>query len=250
MDLLKGLNISGKGDLEVSIVFPAYNEADKLERAVIETINYVKDISRSFEIIIAEDGSTDGTDKLAEELSRKIENVRRLHSDVRLGRGRALNRAFSMARGKILIYMDVDLSTELEFLKPLIDSIRNEGFDLATGSRMLPQSVAERRLHRRILSKIYNFLVRALLKSPIRDHQCGFKAFRREAFFTLMPKVKANHWFWDTEVLVLASRIGFKIKEIPVVWRRRSGTKVSLRRDVLDMGIQVLKLWFRLTFKE
>ena len=250
MDLLKELDMSGKGDLEISIVFPAYNEADKLERAVTETINYVKNVSKSFEIIIAEDGSTDGTDKLAEELSRKIENVRHLHSDVRLGRGRALNRAFSMARGKILIYMDVDLSTDLEFLKPLIDSIRKEGFDLATGSRMLPQSVAERSLHRKLLSKIYNFLVRALLKSPIRDHQCGFKAFRRESFLTLMPKVKANHWFWDTEVLVLASRMGFKIKEIPVVWRRRSGTKVSLRRDVLDMGIQVLKLWFRLTFKE
>ena len=250
MDLLKGLDMSGKGDLEISIVFPAYNEADKLERAVTETINYVKNVSRSFEIIIAEDGSTDGTDKLAEELSRKIENVRHLHSGVRLGRGRALNRAFSMARGKILIYMDVDLSTDLEFLKPLIDSIRKEGFDLATGSRMLPQSVAERSLHRKLLSKIYNFLVRALLKSPIRDHQCGFKAFRRESFLTLMPKVKANHWFWDTEVLVLASRMGFKIKEIPVVWRRRSGTKVSLRRDVLDMGIQVLKLWFRLTFRE
>jgi len=250
LDLLKGLDMSGKGDLEISIVFPAYNEADKLERAVTETINYVKSVSRSFEIIIAEDGSTDGTDKLAEELSRKIENVRHLHSDVRLGRGRALNRAFSMARGRILIYMDVDLSTDLEFLKPLIDSIRKEGFDLATGSRMLPQSVAERSLHRKLLSKIYNFLVRALLKSPIRDHQCGFKAFRRESFLTLMPKVKANHWFWDTEVLVLASRMGFKIKEIPVVWRRRSGTKVSLRRDVLDMGIQVLKLWFRLTFRE
>lgn len=250
MDLLKGLDMSGKGDLEISIVFPAYNEADKLERTVTETINYVKNVSRSFEIIIAEDGSTDGTDKLAEELSRKIENVRHLHSDVRLGRGRALNRAFSMARGRILIYMDVDLSTDLEFLKPLIDSIRKEGFDLATGSRMLPQSVAERSLHRKLLSKIYNFLVRALLKSPLRDHQCGFKAFRRESFLTLMPKVKANHWFWDTEVLVLASRMGFKIKEIPVVWRRRSGTKVSLRRDVLDMGIQVLKLWFRLTFKE
>ncbi len=250
MDLLNGLDMSGKGDLEISIVFPAYNEADKLERAVTETINYVKNVSRSFEIIIAEDGSTDGTDKLAEELSRKIENVRHLHSGVRLGRGRALNRAFSIARGKILIYMDVDLSTDLEFLKPLIDSIRKEGFDLATGSRMLPQSVAERSLHRKLLSKIYNFLVRALLKSPIRDHQCGFKAFRRESFLTLMPKVKANHWFWDTEVLVLASRMGFKIKEIPVVWRRRSGTKVSLRRDVLDMGIQVLKLWFRLTFKE
>ena len=232
-------------ELEVSLVFPAYNEADRLEEAVLRTVDSLKEISDSFEIIIAEDGSTDGTDELAEELSRKYPYVRHLHSDVRLGRGRALNRAFKLSKGRILIYTDVDLSTDPRFLKPLIESIR-DGYDFATGSRMHPRSVVERSSLRRILSLTYNLMVRIFLKSPVRDHQCGFKAFKRSSLFKILDKVKANHWFWDTETLVLASYNGFKVKEIPIVWRGGERSKVRVLSDVMDMGVQIMKLWWRL----
>ena len=232
-------------ELEVSLVFPAYNEADRLEEAVLRTVDSLKEISDSFEIIIAEDGSTDGTDELAEELSRKHPYVRHLHSDVRLGRGRALNRAFKLSKGRILIYTDVDLSTDPRFLKPLIKSIR-DSYDFATGSRMHPRSVVERSSLRRILSLTYNLMVQIFLKSPVRDHQCGFKAFKRSSLFKILDKVKANHWFWDTETLVLASYNGFKVKEIPIVWRGGERSKVRVLSDVIDMGIQIMKLWWRL----
>ncbi|MEM2876416.1 MAG: glycosyltransferase family 2 protein [Candidatus Bathyarchaeia archaeon] len=237
------------GEVEVSLVFPAFNEVDRLEGAVLRVMEHLKKISRSFEVIIAEDGSTDGTDKLAEDLSKKYACVRHIHSDVRLGRGRALNRAFKMSRGEILIYTDVDLSTDPMFLEPLINSVRN-GYDFVTGSRMLPDSVVERTSTRKFLSTVYNFMVRAFLRSPVRDHQCGFKAFRRSSLITILDRVKAKHWFWDTEVLVLAAYNGFKVMEIPVVWRSGERSKVRIISDIMDMGLQILKLWWRLNIKK
>ena len=144
-----------------------------------------------------------------------------------------------------MVYMDVDLATELEFLEPLIEAIV-EGYDMATGSRALPHSRVSRTMKRGKASLMYNRFVRLLLGSDIHDHQCGFKAFRRESLFKVLDKVRAKHWFWDTEVLVLASRLGLSIKEIPVVWREGEKTKVNLSRDLVEMGLQVLKLWWRL----
>jgi len=241
------MNVGGEGEeqVEVSVVFPAYNEAERLEGAVEKTIEALKELTSSYEIIIAEDGSTDGTDKVAFKLSREHPFVRHLHSDRRLGRGRALKNAFKKSRGKILVYMDVDLATDLRYLKPLVNFIR-EGYDFATGSRMLPGSKVKRSLSRLIASKGYNFMVRALLGSKVKDHQCGFKSFKRESLLKILDEVAANHWFWDTEILVRASRRGFKIKEFPIEWRGASKTKVNLFKDSAAMGIQVLKLWWKL----
>lgn len=231
--------------VEVSVVFPAYNEAERLEGAVEKAIEALGEFTRSYEIIIAEDGSTDGTDEIAFRLSKKYPFVKHIHSDKRLGRGRALKNAFKKSRGEVLVYMDVDLATDIKHLKTLVESIR-EGYDFATGSRMLPESKVERSLSRRIASKGYNFMVRALLGSKVRDHQCGFKSFRRRSLLQILDEVIAGHWFWDTETLVRASRRGYKIKEIPVEWRGTGETKVSLLKDSLDMGVQVLKLWWKL----
>lgn len=231
--------------VEVSMVLPAYNEAARLEDAVKQTIKALKEIASSYEVIIAEDGSTDGTDKIASELSRKYPNVRHMHSDRRLGRGLALKNAFKSSRGEILAFMDVDLATDLKHLKTLIESIR-EGYDIAIGSRMLPQSKTERKMSRKIASKMYNFMVRLLLDSEIRDHQCGFKAFKREAILEVLKETQNTHWFWDTEILVRASRTGYRIIEIPVEWRSGKETKVRLLKDSLVMGFQLIKFWLKL----
>ena len=119
------------------------------------------------------------------------------------------------------------LATDLKSLKPLIDAITVEGYEVSTGSRMLPESKVERSTRRSISSKSYNFLVRHMLGSKVRDHQCGFKAFKKEAFCCLLDEVKATHWFWDTEINVRAQRHGFKVKEIPVQWTSGKGTKVN-----------------------
>nr|AAU82472.1 glycosyltransferases involved in cell wall biogenesis [uncultured archaeon GZfos17F1]QNO49195.1 glycosyltransferase AglD [Methanosarcinales archaeon ANME-2c ERB4] len=226
---------------EVSLVLPAYNEAEGLEETVRQTAETLRGITSNFEIIIAEDGATDGTDKLAEKLAEELSYVKHLHSDKRLGRGSALNRAFKSASGDILVYIDVDLATDMKHLSELIGKIR-DGYDLATGSRMMPESDAMRSAKRGFASMGFNFLVRILLKSKLYDHQCGFKAFGRDALFDLLDRVKDEHWFWDTEILVRAERSGYRVAEFPVRWRPGSATKVDLKRDVVGMGGAILRL--------
>jgi glycosyltransferase AglD len=240
---------SSNPNVDVSVVLPAYNEADKLEGAVAKVSQALKESGYSYEIIIAEDGSTDGTAESAEEIAQKLPHVKHIHRDKRLGRGTALNNAFRQCNGKVFAYMDLDLATDLIYVKPLIDAITVEGYDLSTGSRMLPESKVERSLSRDISSKTYNFLVRHMLGSKLRDHQCGFKAFKRESVLGLLNEVEATHWFWDTEIMVRAHLVGLKIKEIPVEWKSGKGTKVNLLKDSWDMFKQIMKLWWKLKIK-
>lgn len=232
-------------EVDVSIVFPAYNERENLENAVRKTVQALEEITDSYEIMIAEDGSTDGTDRIASRLSDENPFIRHIHGDKRLGRGLALKNAFSKSNGRILVYMDVDLATSIGHLRTLIESVR-EDYDFATGSRMLPESKVSRSLSRQMASKSYNFLVRSFLGSKVADHQCGFKSWKREALLELLNDVNATHWFWDTEMLVRASRRGYRIKEIPIEWTHKGRTKVNLVKDSVAMGSQMLKLWWEL----
>ncbi|RZN33680.1 MAG: glycosyltransferase family 2 protein [Methanosarcinales archaeon] len=234
--------------MEVSLVLPAYNEAERLKATVTKTADVLGKITSSFEIIIAEDGAVDGTDKIAEILASEHSYVVHLHSDERLGRGTALNHAFKLARGDILIYIDVDLATDMLHLSELIDQIRS-GYDLATGSRMMPESDAVRSAKRGIASKGFNFLVRLMLGSKLYDHQCGFKAFKRSTLLDLLGQVRDKHWFWDTEILVRAQRAGYAVAEFPIRWRPGSSTKVDMKRDVVGMGLAILRLWREFGFR-
>ena len=230
----------------LSVVLPAYNEVNRLEVAVTKISQALKEDEYPYEIIIAEDGSTDGTAEKAEELAQKNSCVKHIHREKRLGRGTALSNAFRQCNGEVFVYMDLDLSTDLKSLKPLIDAIIIEGYDFSTGSRMLPESRVERTLGRSISSKSYNFLVRHMLDSKVKDHQCGFKALRKEAVLSLLNEVEATHWFWDTEILVRAHRHGFKIKEIPVDWKSSEDTKVNFAKDSWNMFWEVTSLWWKL----
>jgi len=233
----------------VSVVLPAYNEAAKLESAVTKISQALKETGYRHEIIIAEDGSTDGTAERAEELTQKYSNLKHIHHEKRLGRGTALNNAFRQCSGEVLVYMDLDLATDLKSLKPLVEAITVEGYDLSTGSRMLPESKVERSLRRSVSSKSYNFLVRHMLGSKVRDHQCGFKAFKKEPLLKLLVEVEATHWFWDTEIIVRAYRHDYRVKEIPVEWKSGKDTKVNLFKDSSSMFSQIMKLWWKLEIK-
>jgi glycosyltransferase involved in cell wall biosynthesis len=246
---MDGQNASNRR-VEVSVVLPAYNEVDFLESTVTKVGQALREIGYSYEIIIAEDGSTDGTDKKAAALAQSIPFVRHIHREKRLGRGTALNNAVRQSSGEVLVYMDLDLATDLQYLKPLVEALTVEGYDFATGSRMLPQSRAERTFSRNMSSKTYNYLVRHMLGSKLRDHQCGFKAFKREPLFELLGDVEATHWFWDTEVMVRGYRHGYKIKEIAVEWKSGHGTKVNLFKDSWSMFWQIVTLWWKLKVKK
>jgi glycosyltransferase involved in cell wall biosynthesis len=235
-----------QGSVRVTVVFPAYNEAGALEPAVGKVAQALNEFTRSYEIIIAEDGSTDGTDKAAAALAEKYPFVKHIHGEKRLGRGAALKNAFKQSHGEVLVYMDLDLATDLKHLKALVEAVGSEGYEFATGSRMLHESAVKRSGTRHIASKTYNFMVRMVLGSKVEDHQCGFKAFQREPLLKLLDEVGANHWFWDTEILVRAHRMGYRIKEIPVSWQGGRETKVRLLKDSLNMGWQIFSLWWHL----
>lgn len=230
--------------IEVTAVLPVYNDRTALERAIPRSLDTLGSMTDQFELLVAEDGSHDGSAELVLAWEEKDPRVRLLHSDERLGRGRALNRAFKAASGEIVCYYDVDLATDMQHLPELVAAIRT-GYDMATGSRLLPESNARRTPERTVASRGYNFLVRIILKSSLHDHQCGFKAFNRERLLALLPVVRAGHWFWDTEVLVRAQRSGYRIKEFPVRWRPGAGTTVRTS-DIVNMGSDILRLWWQL----
>jgi len=231
--------------VEVSLVFPVYNEAERIEWAVGRANEALTEITHSYEVVIAEDGSTDGTDKIASSLSAKYSFIKHVHSDKRLGKGKAIKEASKRSKGEIIVCMDADLATNIKHLKELIQAI-NEGYDFAIGSRMLPESKAKRTISRTITSRIYNFMVRFFFRTGIKDHQCGFKSFRRNALLQVLDDVRADHFFWDTEVLVRALRRGYRIKEIPVDWKEGKKTKVRLFKDSFTMGFQIFKFWLEL----
>jgi len=228
----------------VSIVLPAYNEERRLADSVERIYAELLDLERPFEIIIAENGSTDGTLRISEGLNKKYENVSYLHAE--RGRGNALKSAFSSANGEIILYMDVDISTDLENLGGLIAHIE-EGNDFAIGSRLLPRSVVKNRGPvREFLSRAYNALVRLVLKSSLHDHQCGFKGFRKGPLLDVIKEVRDSQWFFDTEFLVRAQRKGYSVFEMPVLWEDRGMTKVKVTRDIFVMGKDIFLLWWDL----
>lgn len=229
---------------EVSAIIPVYNDRESLERALPVSVTVLSTITPSFEILVAEDGSTDGSADIVTGFSRADPRVRLLHSDARQGRGQALNRAIQEAQGSIVCYFDVDLATDMQHLPHLIGAIR-EGYDMATGSRLMPDSDIVRTGGREIASRSYNLLVRLFLSSTLFDHQCGFKAFNRERILTLIPTIRDTHWFWDTELLVRGQRKGCRVKEFAVRWRAGKGTTVKAK-DIFSMGSAILRLWWQI----
>jgi uncharacterized protein (TIRG00374 family) len=236
-------------DREVSVVLPAYNEAETLEHTVSVTLDTLAAFlpPGSFEVIVAEDGCEDATPDIADRLAAGDGRVRHVHSDERLGRGGALERAFRASEGDVLAYVDTDLATDMGYFEKLVESVRTEGYDVATGSRRIPGEKQDRDPQRGLASTGYNSLVRLVLRSPLYDHQCGFKAFDRETLSALLEDVGDDHWFWDTEVLVRAQRAGYDVREFPVEWEPKGDTTVDLVRDVLGMGSGVVRLWWQLS---
>jgi len=229
---------------DVTAIIPVYNDRGSLEIALPRSIEILQTITSEFEIIVAEDGSTDGSAEFVQTYAKRDGRVRLLHSDSRLGRGKALNRAIREAKGAIVCYYDVDLATNMRHLPELIAAIQN-GAVISTGSRLMPTSDIVRTGGREIASRTYNFLVRLFLGSRVFDHQCGFKGFKKTQIIPLLPALKANHWFWDTELLVRAQRKGYRVVEFPVHWRAGKGTTVKIK-DVFEMGSSILNLWWQI----
>jgi putative flippase GtrA len=217
----------------VDIVIPVFNEEHDLERSVCRLYAYLLgSFPFSFRITIADNASTDRTWQIAGMLQALLPEVRALHLNEK-GRGRALQAAWSTSDATVLAYMDVDLSTDLSALLPLVAPLISGHSDVAIGSRLTRSSRVERGAKREIISRCYNVLLHATLAARFSDAQCGFKAIRADRAKQLLPAVEDSGWFFDTELLVLAERSGLRIHEVPVDWADDPDSRVELIPTVL-----------------
>jgi putative flippase GtrA len=218
----------------VEIVVPVYNEAHVLDASIRTLHAYLTDhLPWSWRITIADNASTDGTWAGAQRLRAALPNVWAIHLD-RKGRGRALRAAWSDSDADIVAYMDVDLSTDLDALLPLVAPLVSGHSDLAIGSRLDGRSRVVRGSKREVISRCYNMMLRLVLGATFRDAQCGFKAGRRAMVQALLPAVEDEGWFFDTELLVAAQRAGLRIHEVPVDWTDDPDSRVDVWRTARD----------------
>ena len=219
----------------VDVVIPVLNEEHSLGRC-IETLGaFLRDnLPHEWRIVVADNGSTDATLAVATGFAEsRPGDVGVIHLDER-GRGRALKRAWRESTADVVSYMDVDLSTGLDAFPPLIAAITDEGCHLAWGSRLSQESQTERSFKREFISRSYNRIIRLGMGTHFRDAQCGFKAMSRAAADVLLPHIEDNGWFFDTELLVIAEKRGFRWKEIPVAWEEDPDTRVKVVKTALD----------------
>jgi putative flippase GtrA len=221
-------------DATFEVVVPVHNEAAGLE-ASITTLRRYLDESFPFRtlVTIADNGSTDGTALLAQRLASTLDGVAAMML-TRKGRGYALRAAWSASRADVVAYMDVDLSTSLPALLPLVGSVVSGHSDIAVGTRLARGSRVVRGPKRELISRAYNHVVRLSLHSRVSDFQCGFKAIRRECALQLLPLVEDDAWFFDTELLVTAERLGLRISETPVEWTDDPNSSVDIVATAAD----------------
>jgi glycosyltransferase involved in cell wall biosynthesis len=223
-----------KHDTLVDVVIPVLNEAHVLRKSVATVREFLaRNLGCRWRVVIVDNGSTDGTDAVARQLSHEYSDVRFVLLEQR-GRGRALRQAWTQSDADIMCYTDVDLSTELAALPKMVQAIALDGFDLATGSRLLPQSQTRRSAKREFISRCYNLFVKAVLGTSFSDAQCGFKAISRGACTELVPDVRDQGWFFDTELLTLAEKRGFRIADIPVSWVEDDDSRVKIVKTAWD----------------
>ena len=212
----------------LDLVIPVYNEERDLGPSVQRVHDYLTaTFPYSFRITIADNASTDSTWFEAQLLESLLEQVRAVHLSVK-GRGRALRSVWMNSDAAILAYTDVDLSTDLAGLLPLVAPLVTGHSDLSIGSRLARGARVVRGPKREVISRCYNVLLRGLLRARFSDAQCGFKAIRADAAQVLLPLVEDNNWFFDTELLVLAERAGLRIHEVPVDWVDDSDSRVDI----------------------
>lgn len=221
--------------LKVSLFIPVYNEERIIEKNVEEILKEINKLPFDFELIVVDDSSTDNSSTILKKLSKKRPSLIHLRYENGPTRRENLAQSFKKAKGGIIVFMDMDLATNLQYLTDLINPI-NEGYDIVTGSRYVPGSKTKRKLSRLIVSRLYNNFVRSYFKTKVKDHECGFKAFKKEGILKLVDEMGFDEKLergvaWDTEMLVRALRHNYKIKEIPIIWKEGEKSALHFSRE-------------------
>lgn len=230
----------------LSLVFPAFNEAERLPRTLDRCVEYLRGRGYSFEIIVVDDGSVDGTSEVARGcMEGKDVDFRVIRFETNRGKGHVVKSGLLEAKGDVLFFSDADLSTPIEELEKMLPLFA-EGWDVVIGSRGLSDSDIRRRqpAHRGIAGRVFNVLVQLLVLPGIRDTQCGFKGFARKTIEPITSVQRVLGFAFDVEMLLIARRLGYSIKEVPVIWHDDGRSKIRLFRDGLGMFLDLLKIKF------
>jgi dolichyl-phosphate beta-glucosyltransferase len=215
----------------LSVVVPAYNEEVRIIPTIGAIASYVSDLGFPWELIIADDGSKDGTVALVEELG--LVNLRVLNATKNGGKGSAVQRGMLAARGKYVLFADADNSTPIEEIGKFLEKVNDEGYDIAVGSRAVEGAEeAKKSLLRHILSDGLRLIVRYVLRIKVRDTQCGFKLYTQEAAKRLHAAQTIMGFSFDLEILYLAFKVGYRVAEVPVSWVDAPGSKVDTKKEV------------------
>lgn len=233
---------------QVDLIVPTLNEAHVLRESVEKIRQYLADdFPYPARVVVADNGSDDGTGDIADELAAEHSNVGVVKLNAR-GRGRALRQAWSESKADIVAYTDVDISTELPALERMCRAIWEDGYDMAVGSRLMRESETTRGPKREAISRIYNLFIKCVLWTHFSDAQCGCKAVSRRVVKDLMPQVVDEEWFFDTELLVLGEKRGYRIKDIPVRWVDDDDSRVRIVSTAWEDIKGVLRLRWSLWF--
>jgi glycosyltransferase involved in cell wall biosynthesis len=226
----------------LDVVIPVYNEERDLAPNITKLRDFlVQSCPYRWRVVIANNASTDRTLEIAQALAEQYPGeVTYIHLEQK-GRGRALKRAWLASTADVVCYMDVDLSTNLRHLMPLVEPIFAGRYHIAIGSRLMPGARVTRQLKREVISRAYNLIIKLMFpRRRFSDAQCGFKALSRQAVQDLVPYIQDNHWFFDSELLLRAEQCGYKIWEVPVEWIEDLDSRVK----IIPTAIEDLKgLW-------
>jgi glycosyltransferase involved in cell wall biosynthesis len=221
--------------ITVDVVIPVYNEQLALRHSVETLRAFLQHACPySWRIVVADNASTDATPGICAELKQRFPDDVDFIRLEQKGRGRALRRAWTESTADVVCYMDVDLSTNLRALPPLLAALIHSDYELATGSRLVHGAIVSRQWKRELISRAYNLLIRLMFWHRFRDAQCGFKGATRRAVEDLIPQVKDQAWFFDTELLLKGERQGYRIFELPVEWIEDLDTRVRIVRTAVE----------------
>ena len=229
-----------------SIILPAYNESARIAATLEKILAHGTQRGWNLEVIVVDDGSIDGTAELVRGYASKHSALRLLENPGNRGKGYSVRNGMLHAKGDILLFSDADLSSPIEEADKLFAAMA-QGAEIAIGSRWVDPRLQIRRqpLHRRLFGRIFNVALRIILGLQFKDTQCGFKAFTRRSAQTIFPLQKIERWGFDPEVLFLAKQFGFAVREVPVAWSHREGTRINPLRDGIRMFGELLRVrWY------
>jgi len=232
--------------IHLSVVIPAYNEEQRLPRTIEQVERYLHARGSTYEVVIVDDGSTDGTRQVMDRAEARYETVRVETMPQNRGKGRALATGVAVARGEEILVTDADLSTPIEELEKLEASLQ-AGAGVAIASRAVKGSKVEisQPFYRVLMGKAFNLIVQVFLLPGIWDTQCGFKLFRADIAHDVFAHLSTDGFGYDPEVLYRAKKKGVRIVEVPVIWRNSAPTKVAPFSSSFDMFKHVLRIRFR-----